>query len=94
LPAIVPAVAVNVAFVAPDATVTEACTGRVVLLLDRKTGAPPAAAALERVTVQVVVPPVRTLVGAQEIELSTTGAMRDSVPVCDTPLYEPVITAL
>lgn len=53
----VPAVAVKVAEVAPDATVTEAGTVSAPTLLESATVIPPDPAALDRVTVQVDVPP-------------------------------------
>jgi hypothetical protein len=66
----VPAVAVNVADVAPAATVTEAGTERSVLSLLSETAAPPEGAALERVTVQELVPAGLRLVGVQESVLT------------------------
>ena len=88
-----PAVAVNVAVVADAGTVTDAATGRAVLLLDSDTTAPPAGAAAESVTVHVVPAPALRLVGAHATELKTVGAINDKVAVCDTPLYVPVMTA-
>jgi hypothetical protein len=58
---IVPAVAVNVFVVAPDATVTEAGTARSPLLLDSETATPPAGAD-DNVTVQVDTPLLARLV--------------------------------
>jgi hypothetical protein len=56
--------AVNVALVAPAATVTPAETvAAAVLLLERDTTTPPAGAALESVTVPVELAPPATLAG-------------------------------
>jgi hypothetical protein len=60
----VPAVAVKVAVVAPLATVSEAGTDRAALLSESVTAAPPDAAACDKVTVQVEVPPDVTVAGA------------------------------
>jgi hypothetical protein len=59
----VPAVAVKLAEVAPAATVAEAGTAKAALLLESVTLAPPEAAAWDRVTVQLEVPPEVTEVG-------------------------------
>ena len=91
---IVPAVAVKVAVVAPAATVSEAGTVSTPLLLERETAAPPVGATFDSVTVQLDVPPLKTLVGAHETELTTTGATSDSVAVFEVPLYVPVMIAL
>jgi hypothetical protein len=65
------AVAVKAAVVAPAATETEAGTVRTdVLLLDRVTLVPPTGAALERVTVHVVVPVGGSVVPAHCIDVS------------------------
>jgi hypothetical protein len=56
----VPAVAVKLAVVAPEATVTEAGTGSAALLDESPTEVPPAAAACDNVTVQVEVAPDTT----------------------------------
>jgi hypothetical protein len=69
-------VAVKVADVAAAATVTEAGTVRVALLLVRVTEAPPAGAALVRVTVQVEEAFWPRLVGLQASEETRTGATR------------------
>ncbi len=66
----VPAFAANVAFVAPLATVTEAGTGRAAALLSESvTAVPPDAAACDRVTVQVEIPPGVIVAGAHCIPL-------------------------
>ncbi len=80
-----PAVAVKVAVVVPAATVTEAVTGSSVLLLESDTDAPPAGAALERVTVQVVTPAEFRLPGLQLRADTNTGAARLMVAVFDCP---------
>lgn len=78
-------VAVNVAVVAPDDTVTEAGTLKaVVLLLESVTVAPEPPAAWFKVTVQDVVPGALTLVGMQVRLLTVTGTgtvMLPPVPV-------------
>jgi len=58
-----PAVTVNVAEVEPAGTVTDAGTGRTMLLLDRDTVVPALGAAWAKVTVQVDFAPVPKLVG-------------------------------
>ena len=75
----VPAVAVNVFVVAPAGTVMEAGTVNMALLLDKLTLAPPVRAAPDNVTVQVDVPPLPRLVGAQASELTVAGGVRETV---------------
>ena len=69
----VPAVAENVALLAPESTVTLAGTVTAALLLDRATTAA-AVAAVFRLTVQVDVPPLATVDGAQMTEVTSTCA--------------------
>jgi hypothetical protein len=71
-------VALKPAVVAPAATVTEAGTVRIALLLDSVTvtAAPPVGAALDRVTVQALVALDPRLAGAHVIEDTSTGATR------------------
>ena len=76
LAVIVPAVAVNVAVVLPDATVTEAGTVNAAVLLDRVTVAP---AALDTVTVHVALADDARLAGLQVNPLGTTGATSEIV---------------
>jgi hypothetical protein len=64
-PAPVPTVAVKPALAAPAPTVIDAGTVTLVLLLDKDTTAPPAAAAAVRWTVQALVPGAVTLAGVQ-----------------------------
>ena len=64
-----PAVAVKLAEVEPEDTVTAVGTINVATLLDRLTIAPPVNAAFESVTEQVEVPPESRLVGEQGNEL-------------------------
>ncbi len=90
---IVPAVAVKVAVVEPDATVTEAGTVSKALLSDTVTVVA-AVAALERVTVQVLLADEFKLLGEQASDVSVTGAIRLIVAVCDTPLKVAVTVAL
>ena len=73
---IVPAVALNVAEVADAATVTEAGTVSAVLLLDTEMLAPPAGAAFESVTVQVLLAFAFKLVGEHATDDTKTGATR------------------
>jgi hypothetical protein len=73
---IVPAVAVNVFVVAPDATVTEAGTVRSPLLLDSETATPPAGAADDNVTVQVDTPLLARLVCVQPSDVSVVAGIR------------------
>jgi len=75
---------VNVAVVAPAATVTEAGTVALVLLDDRVTAAPPVPAALERVTVPVEEFPPETDVGLTATEV-TVGPLIVSVAVLEAP---------
>jgi hypothetical protein len=70
----VPAVAVKVAVLAPLKTVTDPGTASAPALLVRVIDAPPAVAALESVTTQVVVRPELRLVGVQTRELKAGGA--------------------
>jgi hypothetical protein len=79
-------VALKVAEVAPAATVTDAGTVRVALVLVRVTAAPPVGAAWERVTVQVLVELVPMLVGLQTREETSTGATRPIVALAELPL--------
>jgi hypothetical protein len=74
LVATVPAVALKLAEVAPDGTVTAAGTTRAGLLLDSATLAPAGGAALVRVTVQALVAPEVNVVGLQVTEASAAGA--------------------
>jgi hypothetical protein len=70
----VPAVAVKFAVLAPLATVTDPGTVSAAALLVRVTNAPPAVAAFDSVTTQVVVRPELRRVGAQTRELNAGGA--------------------
>jgi hypothetical protein len=86
-------VTMNVAVVAPWATVTFAGTFAAALLLDRFTTKPPAGAALERVTVPVEeVPPV-TVVGLSET-FERAGGLMMRVAVFVTPAAVAVIVAV
>ena len=75
----VPVVALKVADVAAAATVTEAGTVRVELVLVSVTLAPPVGAACVKVTVQVVEEFCPRLVGLQASEETSTGATRLTV---------------
>lgn len=96
---IVPAVAVKVAVVAPEATVTEAGTLTAALLLESDTTAPPVGAACVIVTVQVDVLPELTVAGLQPTLLRLVvepplTAILPPVPVAEmaAPLAAPAET--
>ena len=80
---IVPVVALNVAEVAAAATVTEAGTVSVELVLVSVTLAPPVGAAWVKVTVQVVDELWPRLVGLQASEETSTGATRLTVALAE-----------
>ena len=73
---IVPAVAVKVAEVEPAETATDAGTLRRVLLEERPTLDPPAGAAVDRVTVQVLLPPEPSVAGLHPTEEIVRGAVK------------------
>jgi len=81
-----PVVALKGADVAAAATVTEAGTVRVGLVLDRVTIALPVGAAFVRVTVQVVEALGQILAGLQAIEDTKTGATRVTLALAELPL--------
>jgi hypothetical protein len=76
------AVALNVAVVAPAATVTDAGTVSEALLLASVTPEPPAGAVWVSDTVQVLTELCPRLVGLQATPESRTGASRLMVAVC------------
>ena len=76
-------VALNVAVVAAAATVTDAGTVSVGLVLVRETNAPPAGAILVNVTVQVLEAFCPRLVGLQASEDTRTGATRLTVALAE-----------
>ena len=88
---IVPAVAVNVAVVLEDPTVTEAGTVSVAELLDSVTVAPPV---FDIVTVQVEVAPEARVVGVQARLLRAAGAVSEMVAVCVLPFRLAVTVAV
>ena len=88
------AVAVKTAIPEPAATVTEAGTVSAAALLERETAAPPVAAAFDNVTVQVEVAPEARLVGAQDNELTSTGATSATEAVWELPASVAVTTAV
>ena len=79
-------VALKVAVVAAAATVTDAGTVRVELVLVKVTEAPPVGAAWVRVTVQVLEEFGPRLVGLQASEETSTGATRLMVALAELPL--------
>jgi hypothetical protein len=84
---IVPAVAVNVVDTDPAGTVIEfAGTGSNELLLDRDTAAPPAGAAVLRLTVQTVAAPEFRLVGLHASDVSAVDAVKLMLAVRETPM--------
>jgi hypothetical protein len=87
-------VAVKVAVVDADVTVTEAGTVSTPTLLDRLTAAPPALAAFDSVTVQVEFAPVPRLVGLHDTALTTVAAASEMVAVCELPFREAVTVAV
>jgi hypothetical protein len=89
--AIVPAVAVNVAVVFPDPTVTEAGTVNATALLDSVTVAPPVCVT---VTVHVALPPGTRLAGLHVNTLTSTGATSETVAVCVLPFSVAVTVAV
>ncbi len=89
-----PAVAVKAAVVEPAATVTESGATSSALLLDIETVAPPVGAALESVTVQLVLPPDPNVVGLQAKAETKTGATRAMVVLCDWPFKVARMVAL
>jgi uncharacterized membrane protein YjdF len=91
---IVPAVAVKVAVVEPDVTVTVPGTVSAPTLLDSPTATPPVPAALDSVTVQVDPPPVPRLVGLQDSPLTNTGGTSVMFAVCELPFSEAVTVAV
>ena len=87
----VPAVAVKVAVVLPDATATEAGTVNAAALSESVTVAPPV---FDTITVQVELPPDPRLVGLQVSPLSTTGATSEMFAVCVLPFSVAVMVAV
>lgn len=86
LPLSDPVVAVNVADVAPAATVAVAGTVTTVLLLERVTAAPPVGAAWDREIVQVVEEFADREEGAHESDDRETGATNAIAYVEELPL--------
>ena len=70
----------------PDATVTEAATVSLRLFDASATAAPPVAAALDRVTVQVEEALLPSDAGAHTRPLTTVGATSAIVAACEVPL--------
>jgi hypothetical protein len=87
-------VAVKVAEVAAAATVTDGGTARVALVLVRVTAAPPAGAALLRVTVHVLEVLGPRLVGLQASEETSVDATRLMLVLAELLLYVAVIVVL
>src|SRR5689334_8094731 len=83
-----PAVALNVAEVAPAATLTEAGTLSSVLLDDRLTAAPPDAAAVVKVTVQLLTAPDDMLGGVHWSADTVAGGVTVSWPILLPPESE------
>jgi hypothetical protein len=81
-----PAVAVNRAVAAPEATVTAAGTVSAALVLDSDTLAPPDPAAFDKTTVQVETAPDRRLIGEHDTAATTVGATKPMLNVLELPL--------
>ena len=92
--ATVPAVAVKLAVVAPDATVTDPGTVSAALFEESPTDEPPAGAVCDNVTVQVEVPPDTTADGEQVKLETVAGAVTATVAVCEVPLIVAVTVAV
>ena len=82
----VPALALKVAEADDAATVTEAATVSAALLLDSEMLAPPAGAAFDNVTVQLLLAFDPKLLGEQATEDNSTGATRLIPAVLVLPL--------
>ena len=82
----VPALALNVAKVAAAATVTDEGTVSAALLLDSEMLAPPAGAAFDNVTVQVLLAFEFKLAGEHATDDTKTGATRPIAAVPVLPL--------
>lgn len=76
-----PAVAVKTVELEPEGTVTDAGTLKAGLSLESATAVPPAGAACEIVTVQLAVPPVPKLAGAQFSPVTNRAVTRETVAV-------------
>jgi hypothetical protein len=88
-----PAVSTTPAMVAPGTTVREAGDARKLLLLLRLTEVPPAGAACEMVTLQVVERPEPSVVGLQANEAKVGGGVRVRLAVAELPFRVAVRTA-
>ncbi len=88
------AVALKVAVVDPDATVTDPGTVSSALLLDSVTLDPPVGAVCVSVTVQVLTALCPRLVGLHETEDTSTGASSEIEAVCELLPSVPVTVAL
>jgi hypothetical protein len=88
---IVPAVAVNVAVVLPEATVTDAGTVNEAALLDNVTTAPPV---FDTVTVHVKLPPDPRLAGEHVSPLTTVAVASAMVAVVVPPFNVAVRVAV
>jgi len=91
--ATVPAVAVKLAVVAPDATITDAGTVSAALFEESPTDEPPVAAACDKVTVQIEVPP-DTVADGEQTRLETVVIVAVTVAVCEVPLVVAVNVAV
>ena len=83
---IVPAIALNVADVAPDATLTEGGTVSNAVSLESVTVTPPEPAPCGSVTVQLATHPEFRLVGLQDTRLADVAAKSEIDAVCELPL--------
>jgi hypothetical protein len=92
--AVVPAVSVSDAELAPAATVSDAGAANRLLLLLRLTVAPPAAAGCESVTVQVELPPELRAVALHANEDSEAAGVSVKLAACEVPFRLAVRTAV
>ena len=89
-----PAVAVKAPEILPAATVTGVATRRARLLALRATAAPPEGAALESVTVHVLLPAELRLAGLHVSEATLTGATKETDADAEVVLYVAVTVAV
>jgi hypothetical protein len=87
-------VATKFAELLPAVTVREGGTVSAAVLLASVVTAPPGPAALDRVAVQVALPPWLTPVGAQESRMTLGGITREIVAGCEEPLSVAVMAAV
>src|ERR1039457_7273145 len=87
----VPAVAVKVAVVEPAATATDPGTVSAAVLLDSVTVPP---LVFVSVTLQLLMPPLPSVAGVHDNELTVTGVARGIARVCTLPFNDAVSVAV